>query len=78
MKTNNVGGLNLPGVLFVIFLVLKLTNTIDWSWWWVTSPLWIPLALAVVSGVVVGVGLTLFPKLLNLTTLKSLKDKLNG
>jgi uncharacterized integral membrane protein len=78
MKTNNVGGLNLPSVLFVIFLVLKLTNTIDWSWWWVTSPLWIPLALAVVLGVVVGVGLTLFPKLLNLTTLKSLKDKLNG
>lgn len=78
MKTNNVGGLNLPGVLFVIFLVLKLTNTIDWSWWWVTSPLWIPLGLAVVLGVAVGVGLTLFPKLLNLTTLKSLKDKLNG
>jgi len=78
MKTNNVGGLNLPSVLFVIFLVLKLTNTIDWSWWWVTSPLWIPLALAVVLGMVVGVGLTVFPKLLNLTTLKSLKDKLNG
>ena len=33
-------------VLFLIFMVLKLTNTIDWSWWWVTSPLWIPFALA--------------------------------
>lgn len=31
----------LPIVLFAIFLVLKLTETIDWSWWWVTSPLWI-------------------------------------
>lgn len=26
---------------FIIFLVLKLTGAIDWSWWWVTSPLWI-------------------------------------
>ena len=34
-------------VLFIVFLILKLTGTIDWSWWWVTSPLWIPLAAAV-------------------------------
>ena len=31
-------------ILFVVFLVLKLTGEIDWSWWWVTSPLWIPVA----------------------------------
>lgn len=35
-------------VLFVVFLVLKLTGTIDWSWWWVTSPLWISLAIVAV------------------------------
>lgn len=28
-----------------IFIILKLDNTIDWSWWWVTAPLWIPFAL---------------------------------
>ena len=28
------------GTLFIVFLVLKLTEVIDWSWWWVTSPLW--------------------------------------
>ncbi len=39
-------GIGLTGVLFVVFLVLKLTGNIDWSWWWVTSPLWIPVALA--------------------------------
>ena len=33
-------------VMFVVFLTLKLTGNIDWSWWWVTSPLWIPLATA--------------------------------
>jgi len=31
--------------LFLIFLVLKLTNVIAWSWWWVTAPLWIPILL---------------------------------
>jgi hypothetical protein len=32
-------------ILFVVFLVLKLTGNIDWSWWWVTSPLWLPVAI---------------------------------
>ena len=39
------GGLGLPAILFIVFLVLKLTGNIDWSWWWVTSPIWIPFAL---------------------------------
>lgn len=34
-------------VLFCIFLVLKLTGVITWSWWWVTSPLWLPFAFIV-------------------------------
>ena len=37
----------LPTLLFIVFLVLKLTGNIDWSWWWVTSPLWIPLAILI-------------------------------
>ena len=32
----------LSGLIFIVFLVLKLTHVIDWSWWWVTAPLWIP------------------------------------
>ena len=40
-------------VLFLIFLVLKLTNVIAWSWWWVTAPLWGP-AVLVILGVVIG------------------------
>lgn len=36
------GGLGLSGALFLVFLVLKLIGEISWSWWWVTSPLWIP------------------------------------
>lgn len=32
-------------VLFFVFLILKLTNVITWSWWWVTAPLWGGIAL---------------------------------
>lgn len=40
--------ISLPTALFITFLVLKLTNTIDWSWWWITAPLWIPVGLVIV------------------------------
>ena len=44
MENNNYGynGVSFSSILFLVFLVLKLTNVIDWSWWWVTAPLWIP------------------------------------
>jgi hypothetical protein len=42
MKTN---GLGFGTILFLIFLTLKLTNNIQWSWVWVTSPLWIPIVI---------------------------------
>jgi hypothetical protein len=32
--------MNIVGWTFVVFLVLKLTGYIAWSWWWVTAPLW--------------------------------------
>ncbi len=32
---------SLGTALFLVFLVLKLTGFIAWSWWWVTAPLWI-------------------------------------
>ena len=41
-------------LLFIVFLVLRLTGVIDWSWWWVTSPLWLPIAL-VLGGLSVAV-----------------------
>ena len=49
------GGLGLGTVLFLIFLVLKLVGVIDWSWWWVTAPLWGSLVLYVLI-----IGLTFF------------------
>ena len=41
-------GFGLGTVLFIVFLILKLTHTIDWSWWWVTSPLWISAGFAII------------------------------
>jgi hypothetical protein len=38
-------GLSFTTVLLIIFVVLKLVGSIAWSWWWVLSPLWIPIAL---------------------------------
>lgn len=32
------GGMSVPPVVGVVFVILKLTDKIDWSWWWVTSP----------------------------------------
>jgi membrane protein YdbS with pleckstrin-like domain len=43
----NLFEMGLPTLLFIVFLILKLTNNIDWSWWWVTSPLWVPIVLAI-------------------------------
>jgi len=39
------GGVGFAGWLFLLFLGLKLTGYIAWSWWWVTAPLWVPLAI---------------------------------
>ena len=35
----------IASILAIVFVVLKLTNNVDWSWWWVLSPLWMPLAI---------------------------------
>ena len=50
MENNNYeyNGVSFLSILFLVFLVLKLTNVIDWSWWWVTAPLWIPIIIFLV------------------------------
>jgi len=41
----NKGSGSLTRLLLVAFIVLKLLGVIDWSWWWVLSPLWISLLM---------------------------------
>ena len=48
-------GCSFPVLLFLLFLVLRLTHVIDWSWWWVTAPLWLPAALALAGMLVLAI-----------------------
>lgn len=40
-------------VVFIVFLILKLCKVIDWSWWWVTAPVWIPLLFWIIIVVII-------------------------
>lgn len=51
-KTVNKGGIGFLGLLTIAFIVLKLTNHINWSWWLVLAAIWMPVAIFV--AVVVG------------------------
>ena len=44
-SSSSSGGIGFCGLLTVAFVVLKLIGIIDWSWWWVFSPLWISVAV---------------------------------
>ena len=46
-------GLTLSGLVFIVFLVLKLCNVINWSWWWAIAPLW---GSAIFYGLIFGIG----------------------
>lgn len=52
-KDSNNSGTGIFSVLFVVFLVLKLTGVIAWSWWWVTAPIWGGAALIFLLGFLV-------------------------
>jgi hypothetical protein len=47
-SSTSSGGIGFSGVLTIVFIVLKLTHVIDWSWWWVLSPIWIGTCLVIV------------------------------
>lgn len=53
MESNNSstrsGGIGFLGLLTVLFIGLKLTNVIAWSWVWVLAPMWIPLSIALIA-----------------------------
>jgi hypothetical protein len=46
------GGIGFFGLLAIVFITLKLTDYIAWSWWWVLSPLWAPLAVVLAIGLI--------------------------
>ena len=57
------GGIGFFGLLTILFIGLKLGNVIDWSWWWVLSPLWLPITIVLVIFAVCGIFYWVFKKL---------------
>jgi len=56
-NTTSSGGIGFTGLLTILFIALKLTHVIAWSWWWVLSPIWISVVLTlVILGLVFGVA----------------------
>lgn len=53
--SSSSGGIGFCGLLTIVFIVLKLTGFIDWSWLWVLAPLWLPLCLVLAVMVFVGI-----------------------
>ena len=49
----NTNGIGFCGLLAIVFITLKLIGIINWSWFWVLSPIWIPFAIWLVIIVVI-------------------------
>lgn len=46
-KSSSSSGIGFTGLLTIVFITLKLCNVIAWSWWWVISPVWISVCIAI-------------------------------
>ena len=57
IETKSNSSISFLSLLFLAFLILKLCGVIDWSWWWVTAPLWVGFAILLVLIAVGGVVL---------------------
>ena len=51
-STTTSGEIGSAGLLTIVFIILKLTKVISWSWVWVLSPLWISAAFIVLIFIV--------------------------
>lgn len=52
IQEKSSGGVTLLGLVFIVFLTLKLCGVITWSWWWVTAPLWGGFAILAAIGII--------------------------
>jgi predicted histidine transporter YuiF (NhaC family) len=55
MANAKSSGISFSGLLTILFIGLKLTNTIDWSWFWVLSPIFLPITLLIIVGIIWGI-----------------------
>jgi hypothetical protein len=52
-SSSSSSGIGFCSLLTIVFVTLKLLNKIDWSWWWILSPLWISFLMLIVILIVV-------------------------
>jgi len=55
-------GVGFGGLLLLLFIGLKLTGFIAWSWWWVLAPLWLPFAVFAVLLLAIAAVARLMPE----------------
>ena len=48
-------GPGFSSLLTLVFIVLKLIGVINWSWWWVLAPLWIPFGIVLVVVIIISI-----------------------
>jgi len=53
--SENKSGISFLGLLGLAFIILRLVGVIDWSWWYVTLPLWGPIAIALAILAIAGI-----------------------
>lgn len=63
-STSYSGGIGFTGLLTILFIGLKLGHVINWSWWWVLSPIWIIWG-AVLAAIGIGVLLAILVAIFN-------------
>lgn len=57
-STSRSGGIGFAGLLTIVFITLKLTGVIAWSWLWVLSPIWISVGIFfAILGVILAIAL---------------------
>ena len=61
-SSSSSSGIGFVGLLTIVFITLRLLGKIDWSWWWVLSPLWISASLAIVVLAIVFIVVMLDPR----------------
>ena len=61
-KVSYSGGIGFSGLLTIVFIILKLIGKIDWSWWWVLSPLWITFMLCMLFFIVMIIVIDIMKK----------------
>lgn len=54
-SSSSSSGIGFLGLLTIVFIILKLTNYINWSWWWVLAPFWMPWAIVLIVLFIAGI-----------------------